>query len=490
MKEKSFLYKLIICGLLIAVFLIVSKIVYGFFRLGDDTFIYLKYARSIIENGEIAFNFGEPTYGFTSPLWLLLLTLMIKITGSYLLSPQILTLFFSVLTLIIWFVIVKNSFLKLNIQFLFLLVIVFDPNLLKHSYYGMEASASFFLSSVLVLILHIDNENHNKRTRELLSILFGFYFLIRPESIFIYLVVSVVLFALRKINIKDLVSMYMVSLLVVMPWIIFSWIYFGSIIPNTFTAKGADYTWGSRFFLHLFDSIKIFAGNYTFIISAILLSIIFLFKKTNLSKYRDVFFITSLSVIVLIIFYSLTLNKEFVYARYYCMVFPFIYWTLLILLKETQNRLKYIYYYLGFIILSSVVIAVVFAGLTKKTYSDVELMEDKIVLWVQENTYPQDVIVRGRIGKIGFLSERKILDPMGIINPEIIKFNKINNSMGYYLKQGPRYFIGNFDIDKLEKYANVKLIKEFSSVKSPLLRYIMFGNNFSIENFVYKVDWH
>jgi len=489
MKEKSFLYKLIICGLIIAIFLIVSKIVYGFFRLGDDTFIYLKYARSIIENGEVAFNLGEPTYGFTSPIWLLLLTLTIKITGSYFLSPQILTLFFSTLTIIIWFIIVNNSFLKLNIQFLFLLIIVSDPNLLKHSYFGMEASASFFLSSVLVFILHIDNEN-NKLSRALLSIIFGLYFLIRPESIFIYLVVSVVLFALCKITIKDLVYMYMVSIFVVIPWIIFSGIYFGSILPNTFAAKGADYAWGSRFFLQLFDSIKIFGGNYIFIIAAILLGIIFSFKKISLNRHKNVFLITSLSIIILIIFYSLTLNREFVYARYYCVVFPFIYWTFLILLKEVQSRLKYIHYYLSLIILSSIVITTVFAELTKKTYCQIELMEDKIALWVKENTDPSDVIVRGRIGKIGFLSERKILDPVGIINPEIIKFNKSNNSMGYYLKQRPHYFIGTFNMDKLEKYASVKLIKEFGSVKSPLLRYIIFGNNFPIESSVYKVDWH
>ncbi len=45
----------------------------------DDTFIHLRYARHLIERGEIAFNPGEPTYGATSPLWIFGLALLLKL---------------------------------------------------------------------------------------------------------------------------------------------------------------------------------------------------------------------------------------------------------------------------------------------------------------------------------------------------------------------------------------------------------------------------
>ncbi|HKW50623.1 MAG TPA: hypothetical protein VJQ53_02725, partial [Candidatus Eisenbacteria bacterium] len=41
--------------------------------LTDDTFIHLQFAKNLIGGHGFAFNAGEPTYGSTSPLWVLLL---------------------------------------------------------------------------------------------------------------------------------------------------------------------------------------------------------------------------------------------------------------------------------------------------------------------------------------------------------------------------------------------------------------------------------
>ena len=92
--SESFFREVLICSFFIFSFLIISNYFYSFFRLGDDTFIYLQYARSIIEHNEFAFNRGEPIFGFTSPLWLILLTITVKITDSYLTAPHLLTLLF------------------------------------------------------------------------------------------------------------------------------------------------------------------------------------------------------------------------------------------------------------------------------------------------------------------------------------------------------------------------------------------------------------
>jgi len=467
----------------IVIFLITSYLTYGFFRLGDDTYIYLQYVRSIIEHGEIAFNSGEPTYGFTSPLWLFFLSVISKLTGNYLQSPHLLTLIFSSLTIIIWFIILQNSQLKNSIKYLFLLAVVLDPNLLKHSYLGMESSASFFFSSAIALSLH---NFDRKFFKHLLPLLFGLFFLTRPESIIIYMILITVLLKLKKINTKDMAKMLTVSLIVVLPWLIFSKIYFGSFLPTTISAKGASYLWGSRFFVHLFDSIKIFAGNYLLIISAILL---FSFFKWNSNKQKVSFYITIFSIICLTTFYSLSLNREIVYARYYCMVFPFIYLVLLNILAEAQIEPKYKIYYLSSVILYSIIISLVFSNLTKENYED-EKIEDDIVLWVKANTNPTDIIVRSRIGKIGFLSKRKILDPMGIINPQIIDYNKKENSAEYFSIIKPNYLIGTFVLENLARYAEVKTIKEFNSVKSLLPRHMILGKRQSLTVPVYKLNWY
>jgi hypothetical protein len=161
----------------------------------------------------------------------------------------------------------------------------------------------------------------------------------------------------------------------------------------------------------------------------------------------------------------------------------------MIILIVSKAKLKLIYYYLSLVILYSIAITVIFSNLTKSIYQD-EILEDKIVIWIKENSKPSDLIVRGKIGKIGFLSERKIIDPMGIINPEIIEYNKYNRSYEYYAKIKPRYFIGSFDITKLESYASVTMIEEFSGVQFLLPRHLIFQGAEISGIPIYKVDWY
>lgn len=53
----------------------------------DDTYIHLRYARHLLERGELAFNAGDPTYGCTSPLWVLCLALLLKLGVAPLAAP-------------------------------------------------------------------------------------------------------------------------------------------------------------------------------------------------------------------------------------------------------------------------------------------------------------------------------------------------------------------------------------------------------------------
>jgi hypothetical protein len=91
----------IILSFTLVIFLLLSDYFYAFLKLGDDTYIYLQYARNIIQNQEISFNHGEKTYGFTSPLWLGLITLLSWLSNDFQTIPHILTLSFSILSILI-----------------------------------------------------------------------------------------------------------------------------------------------------------------------------------------------------------------------------------------------------------------------------------------------------------------------------------------------------------------------------------------------------
>ncbi|MBT3317251.1 hypothetical protein HN388_04650, partial [bacterium] len=56
----------------------------------DDTYIHMCYAKNLIEHQEMSFNVGEPTYGATSPLWIILIAGLMKLGIAPLFATKIL----------------------------------------------------------------------------------------------------------------------------------------------------------------------------------------------------------------------------------------------------------------------------------------------------------------------------------------------------------------------------------------------------------------
>ena len=55
--------------------------------LTDDTFIHFQFAKHLVQGKGFSFNAGEPTYGATSPLWVLLLALAGKVLRIQVAAP-------------------------------------------------------------------------------------------------------------------------------------------------------------------------------------------------------------------------------------------------------------------------------------------------------------------------------------------------------------------------------------------------------------------
>ena len=55
----------------------------------DDSWIFAQYARNLVEGHDFCFNIGEPSNGFTSFLWLLLVALGYKLTGGFVVPMKV-----------------------------------------------------------------------------------------------------------------------------------------------------------------------------------------------------------------------------------------------------------------------------------------------------------------------------------------------------------------------------------------------------------------
>jgi len=343
------------------------------------------------------------------------------------------------------------------------------------------------LSSLLVFI--IINYNRGKDNIKI-ALIIGIYLLVRPESILLLIIILFWLILFRDLDIRSVHRILITVLIIVLPWLIFSQYYFGSIVPNTFNAKGFNYTLGGRFFVNFLDSLKIIGGNYLFIF--IITVIAFpLLRRANFFKINMNIILLIFSLIITpIIFYSIVLSREFVYARYYSMIFPFISLFLFLLLYEMKLYNTKFNFSIIFSFFYLIIISLIMSPITKNSYLDGENVENKIVKWVKKNTYREDVIVRGRIGKIGFLSGRKILDPMGIISPDIFNYYNKNEIATFYEIYKPTYVIGSFDLKLFRKSKNIELVKKFISKYSGLLpRHLILNKKHGTIIPIYKITW-
>ncbi len=75
MNEERRLRSLLLFSLPVIVGLFYATAGLHFSYTPDDTYIYLQFARNVGAGHGVGFNPGEPTYGVTSPLWMLIIAL-------------------------------------------------------------------------------------------------------------------------------------------------------------------------------------------------------------------------------------------------------------------------------------------------------------------------------------------------------------------------------------------------------------------------------
>ncbi|MHB8078979.1 MAG: hypothetical protein ACYDIE_06975 [Candidatus Krumholzibacteriia bacterium] len=115
----------------------------------DDTFIHLRYARHLVERGELSFNPGDPTYGCTSPLWVCGLALLLRLGLPALVAPWVLGGAAALLALLVFDALVTRLPLPAAWRLPLLLLFAADAWFLRWSWSGMETP----LATALLLML-------------------------------------------------------------------------------------------------------------------------------------------------------------------------------------------------------------------------------------------------------------------------------------------------------------------------------------------------
>ncbi len=207
--------------------------------LTDDTFIHLQYARHLAQGEGFVFNPGEPVYGSTSPLWVLLLANAIAMGLDGLFAARLLGAAATLAALLLWFALVRRTIASPWLRVLSTLGWAAHAWMLRWSLSGMETP----LAVALVLgglVVFTASEPWGERPA-LAGLLWALAALARPECVLLLVLWSVLLAAEHgaRGGFARVRRGLWPAALVYGGWLVFARGYFGTFWPNTLAAKTA-----------------------------------------------------------------------------------------------------------------------------------------------------------------------------------------------------------------------------------------------------------
>ena len=424
----------------------------------DDTYITLQYAKHFADGNGLVFNIGQRVEGFTSLIWVLLLSFTYKLGFNIESVSQVLSMTFGAVNLVMSYFIfyeiaanANNKKTDANIIKIFAVLSVLITSLSGTYYYwsvsGMETSlfTMFFLITVYLYLKYY----LNNRLNIALPILIFITSLIRPEGNLLFALVIVHLFlstlfetkfsikqSLKKVFSKNRVEGYVIFLVFFALITLFRIIYFGYPLPNTFYAKTSFSIEQIKTGLDYFIS---FASDY-------LLYGVLLVAPLYLIRYKEKFVSIAFSLLSVWVFiiYTIFVGGD-VLKQYrffvpvlplinilFCLVFYFVSTTL----KDSERRTSLPMLLIiplaaaGFlnIINSSTV-----ESSAKKEKNFVDMMKSN-ALWLKEQSRFSDhkiTVAASTIGALAYFSDVNVLDMLGLTEPYIAHYpEKIESISG------------------------------------------------------------
>ncbi len=204
---------------------------------GDDVFIAFRYVRNFVDHGQLAFNLGEPTYGFTSPLWIFLLSGAYALIGDmYVAAWSLCLLSFIAFILILWALasrIIDAPILRATAIGLVLI----DPWFMRWAFAGHEITFKISVVAALLWVTAVVVYGPPRRQLHYLGVgaLFALSIMTRPEIGLLFLIACCAI--ARFHNVKGAVLVFLAGVLCYGVWALFCWSRFGYFLPHTILVR-------------------------------------------------------------------------------------------------------------------------------------------------------------------------------------------------------------------------------------------------------------
>ncbi len=479
-KVIRVLLLLAVSGLAVGGFLL---LVYGSGHVGyplDDAWIHQTYARNLAQSGQLAYLPGEPSAGSTSPAWSFLLSVGHMIGLDHRLWSYLL----GTLSLAATAWLVYRLFLRLPplrrarrpdsdrdvgqpvAALLAGLFCAVEWHLVWAAASGMETL--FFTALSLALLEYYFSQLAQRRapegpaslqTEQLIvssvgiGLLAGLMVVTRPEGLILAGLVILALFffpwpparsELRTRLLATAVTLLALGLLFV-PYALFNLKAGGSIFPNTFYAKQAEYQFQGFLLVRLWQVLfPTLVGAQVLLIPGFCYAVFRLVRERHWPEMLPlVWWLAFLMV------YAWRLPVTYQHGRYTMPSIPLLIlygtWGTAQLLRPRSSHIA-VRVFSRATPVTLALLALVFWGRGALAYrDDVGFIENEMVAianWLNEHTAPDDLLAVHDIGAVGYLTDHALLDLAGLISPEVIPFiSDAEQLAGWMLEQDVDYAI-------------------------------------------------
>lgn len=388
----------------------------------DDAYISFRYAYNFLKSQTLYYNLGESgPFGYTNPLYIILLSIFNIFTYNYELSFLIISrLITSILTFFIYFYILtllkgENIYKTIFNYISFFFVIFMFPFFLPNAFSGLETFTLSFLI-LLLLILHFnDFINENYENALYINVIIGIILMIRFDS---FVVISpILLYRIIDLIIKNKyrqLSSLMITFVLVFGFYLIHWLYTGYLLPLSYIQKKTGH---SLCILNL----KSIQEYLIFSVSA--LSFNFLYLLYNRKFFIVVFL--SLLLIINILFYQYFWVWHF-FRYLFPVVFAIFIFTLIEIININGNKKTLISFMI--VIYSFIFFNPYFENSFKwvsgcRAGTRYQLLLAKIM---KDSNIKDRIFATCDAGLMAYISKWRIIDFAGLTTNEVYSFKNID----------------------------------------------------------------
>jgi arabinofuranosyltransferase len=405
----------------------------------DDVFIHMQFSKNIAEGNGFAFNANDPTPGSTSPAWTLLITLPYLVIKNHLLITKLLSTVFYILSGISTYFLAKEILRSKKWALVASVFTLVTGRLAWSALSGMEVTLFTFLLNIALLF------QIKKKSNILVAGILGLASTVRPEGylLFAFYTIHSIIKSFRSfsssrsdkssINLINLIKMItlpvLVYLAIIVPYLVFSYKATGSILPNTFAAQSITDT--SLMFKVKMAVLYLARYSYILVIDNPVVALLLPIGILALIKKKTKYLFLLIIVVGFPLIASITAPNLRHHARY---TMPFIpLYTIIgisgltwILHKRNRKRLRIrlnnltVMLIICLMSLIQGILLINWADTFAWNVKNINDMHVKLGKWINENTPSDSLLAINDIGAITYYSDRKIIDMVGLVSPEVL----------------------------------------------------------------------